>query len=85
MKYVGQLLVNFLDHTNMPHFHLSSLGSDSTPKKNPKICNSVLKIKEEEQIKKNDSWFVLNSLILKKIRIFLQKTFFIWGSKISTK
>ena len=37
MKYIGQCLVNFLDHINRPIFHLSSLDGDTTPKKNPKI------------------------------------------------
>ena len=38
MKYTGQCVVIFLDHTNIPSFHLSSLDSSSTPEKNPKMC-----------------------------------------------
>ena len=38
MKYVGQSLVDLSNHTNMPHFHWSSLNSNTTPKKNPKNC-----------------------------------------------
>ena len=37
MKYIGQCLVNFLDYTNMPNFHLSSLNGNTAPKKNLKI------------------------------------------------
>ena len=29
---------NFLELTNMPNFHLSSLHRNTTPKKNSKIC-----------------------------------------------
>ena len=32
-KYIGQCLVNFLDHINMPNFHLSSVDGKTTPKK----------------------------------------------------
>ena len=38
IKYIGQCLVNFFDHIIIPTFHLSSLESNTTPKKNPKIC-----------------------------------------------
>ena len=38
MQYIVQCLVNFLDYINMPHFHLSSLDGNTTPKKNPQIC-----------------------------------------------
>ena len=37
MKYIGQCLVNFWDHINMPNFHISSLGGNITHK-NPQIC-----------------------------------------------
>ena len=33
MKYIGQCLVNFVGHTNMPDFHLSSLDGNTAPKK----------------------------------------------------
>ena len=36
-KYIGQFLVKFWDHTNMPNFHLSSLDRNTTHEKNPKI------------------------------------------------
>ena len=32
MKYIGQCLVIFLDHTNMSNFHVSILDGNTTPK-----------------------------------------------------
>ena len=34
---------NFFDRTSMTNFYLSRLASNSTPKKNPKICELFLK------------------------------------------
>ena len=33
MKNIEQILVNLLDHTNSPNFHLSSLDGNTTHKK----------------------------------------------------
>ena len=33
MNYIGQCLVIFLDHINMPNFYLSSLDGNTKPKK----------------------------------------------------
>ena len=55
MKYIGQCLVNYLDHINMPNFPLSSLDNNTTPKKNPQICA----LKKKKKFKQNDSIFYL--------------------------
>ena len=59
MKYIGQCLVNFLDHTNVPNFHSSKLDGNTIAKK----IKKKVKLK---QLKQNDSRFFLNSLMLKK-------------------
>ena len=56
MKYIRQCLVNFVDHTNMLCFHLSSLEGNTTPDK---------KSKKSKQ-KKRKKGFIFKSLILKK-------------------
>ena len=52
-------MVNFLDHINMPNFHLSSLDGNTTPKKNPQIGDLKNKTKK---FKQND--FIYIFLIL---------------------
>ena len=37
MKYFGQCLEHFFNHTNMPNFHLSSLDGNTTPKQSISI------------------------------------------------
>ena len=54
MKYIGQCLVIFLDHTNMPDFQLSSLDSNTTHKKSPKMC--VLFFEKKKNLQKQNSF-----------------------------
>ena len=45
MKYIKQCLVYFLDHTNIPNVHLSSLDGNSTSeKKSENLCTFFVKI-----------------------------------------
>ena len=64
MKFIGQCLVNFLDHINVPNFYLSSLdGNTTTLKKSINLCVLFFKL---IKFQPKDSIFFKNYIILKK-------------------